>query len=501
MGPGPCPGPYHRRAAHVLAARSRAAQLTWGPDEPFGAEIGLSTISVACNNPAPRGIAWSPGHPQRTRFFQYTKCPSPKRTIHACRWDVDRSGFGGEGQNRKHLVTGATVLWGTVACLTAAGLLESLTHRSQLSKLRYRIHVNGTRGKSSVTRLIASGLRAGNIRTCAKTTGTLPRMIMPDATEYPVFRPAKANVIEQTRIVSTAVEVGAEAIVMECMALIPFLQWLSEAKLVRATHAVITNARADHLDVMGPGEVDVAKALAGMIPVGGKLFTAERKLLHVFREVCQERGTELFAVTDEEVARITPLDLAGFSYVEHAENLALALRVCQDIGVERSVALRGMWNCRPDPGAMTVAELDFFGRKIFFVNGFAANDPESTERIWRMAIERFPEATKRIAIFNCRADRPDRSKQLAEVVASWPPADHYVLIGSGTYIFAKYATQTGISPLKLAFAEDMRVDEIFELIVELSGPSSLVMGMANIGGPGLTVTRYFANRSKVSILR
>jgi poly-gamma-glutamate synthase PgsB/CapB len=264
---------------------------------------------------------------------------------------------------------------------------------------------------------------------------------------------------------------------------------------------VITNARADHLDVMGPDETDVAKALAGMIPVRGKVFTAERKLDHIFREVAKERHSELIGITDEDVARITPLDLAGFTYVEHAENLALALRVCQDVGVDRKIALRGMWQCRPDPGAMTEAELDFFGRKIFFVNGFAANDPESTERIWRMALERHPDVHKRLAVFNCRADRPDRSRQLAQEIIHWPPADHYILIGSGTYIFAKYAIRSGIDPLKLAFGEDLRVDEIFELIVELSGDTALVMGMANIGGPGLTVTRYFANRSKVSIVK
>ena len=69
--------------------------------------------------------------------------------------------------------------------------------------------------------------------------------------------------------------------------------------------------------------------------------------------------------------------------------MALALRVCDDLGVERGVALQGMWAAKPDPGAMTAHEMDFFGRRINFVNGFAANDPESTERIWNMALERY----------------------------------------------------------------------------------------------------------------
>jgi poly-gamma-glutamate synthase PgsB/CapB len=322
-------------------------------------------------------------------------------------------------------------------------------------------------------------------------------MIMPDGAEYPVFRPSKANVIEQLRIVATAVEAESEALVLECMALIPALQWLCEDKLVRATHAVITNAREDHLDVMGPTGRDVALALAGMIPAGGKLFTAEQEYLDVFDRACRDRGCQLISVTPVEAAAITPLDLAGFSYVEHAENVALALKVCHDVGVDRRTALRGMWKAAPDPGAMTAHEMDFFGREINFVNGFAANDPQSTERIWRMALERYSKVEKRIAIFNCRADRPDRSRQLGTEAPRGPAADHYLLIGSGTFIFAKYAVKAGLDARKLVFAEEHPAEDIFETVVELSGRRSLAMGMCNIGGVGLDVVRYFANRSSV----
>lgn len=387
------------------------------------------------------------------------------------------------------------VLLITAGLLIGYGIWELYRHRQKLAKIPIRVHVNGTRGKSSVARLIAAGLRASGIRTCCKTTGTLPRMIVPSGTEYPVFRPSRANVIEQVRIVDMAVEFEAEALVIECMALRPNLQWLCENKLVRATHGVITNAREDHLDVMGPTEKDVAWALAGMVPVKTKLFTAERDHLDVFEHASKDRATQLIAISEEDVEQITPLDLAGFMYVEHAENVALALRVCADLGVDRATALRGMWEAKPDPGAMTAHEMDFFGRKIHFVNGFAANDPESTERIWKMALERYPEVERRVMVVNCRQDRPDRSQQLGQSVTKWPPADYYVLIGTGTYIFAKTATEAGIDPLKLVFAEDLPAPDIFETLLEYSGKTSLIMGIANIGGVGLDVVRYFANRS------
>ncbi|MBN1341923.1 MAG: poly-gamma-glutamate synthase PgsB [Phycisphaerae bacterium] len=384
-----------------------------------------------------------------------------------------------------------------IGLLVVGGAVELFVHLRNLRRIRVRIHVNGTRGKSSVTRLIAAGLREGGLVTCAKTTGTLPRMILPDGSEYPVFRPASPNIIEQVRIVSTAVTAEAEVLVVECMALQPLLQSLCELKLVRATHGVITNARADHLDVMGPDEEGVARALAGMVPVRGKLFTAEERHLAIVERAAADRASQVVRVTQDDVLAVSPQDMAGFSYVEHEENVALALKICTDLGVDRQIALRGMWQGQPDPGVMTTHEVDFFGRRIVFVNGFAANDPESTERIWNIALERHPDVQKRVAIFNCRADRPDRSRQLGEACVRWRPADHYVLMGSGTYLFARTATRSGLDSRKLIFAENQRAEDIFEIVVEVAGRSCLAMGMANIAGQGLDLVRFFSNRSTI----
>jgi poly-gamma-glutamate synthase PgsB/CapB len=380
------------------------------------------------------------------------------------------------------------------ATLGTIGLLERLVHRRRLAAIPTRVHVSGTRGKSSVTRLIAAGLRESGVRTVAKTTGTLPRMILPDAREVPVFRPSGANIIEQTRIVAAARSLAAEALVMECMALQPELHWISENKLVRATHGVITNARADHLDVMGPTEADVAMALAGMIPVRGTLFTAERRHLEVLRRAAEDRGTRLVAVGEQEIESVTDAELAPFSYVEHRENVALALRVLAELGVEREKGLQGMHRGSPDPGALFEYEVDFFGRRIVFVNGFAANDPQSTDTVWRMATARHLDIRRAIAVFNLRADRPIRTVQLARDCAFWHDADKVVLMGSGAYHFARAASRTGVPSGRFVYAENLPLDEVFETIVGLCGRQTLVIGLANIGGPGLKLVRYFRHR-------
>ncbi|TFH41722.1 MAG: poly-gamma-glutamate synthase PgsB [Chrysiogenales bacterium] len=383
-----------------------------------------------------------------------------------------------------------------ILLLVGFGAAEFAYHHRNLKSIPIRIHVNGTRGKSSVTRLIAAGLRESGIRTFAKTTGTLPRMIIHDGTEYPVYRQSRANIIEQVRIIAFAARNRAEAMVIECMALQPYLQSLCELRLIQSTHGVITNVREDHLDVMGPKERDVALSLLGTTPEGKILFTCERDYPDEFESACSSRGTELSVVSEKEIESLSGEEMSRFPYVEHRENVALALKVCASLGVGRETALRGMVKSEPDPGSMSDFSLDFFGRRIYFINGFAGNDPESTETIWRMALERHRDVESKIMIINSRIDRPDRSRQLGEAMASWPKADRYILIGSGSYFVERYAARAGVQTRFFTNAEDLGTEIVFEEILKYCGRRTMVIGVGNIAGPGLELVTYFKNRSE-----
>src|SRR5260370_41975740 len=124
-------------------------------------------------------------------------------------------------------------------------------HRRHLRAVPVRIHVAGTRGKSTTTRLIAAGLRAGGRGVIAKTTGTAPRLILPDGSERPWRRRGPASVREQMRFFAQAARADADTAVVECMAIRPELVAASEGQLVRATTTVITNTRSDHLEEIG----------------------------------------------------------------------------------------------------------------------------------------------------------------------------------------------------------------------------------------------------------
>jgi hypothetical protein len=95
-----------------------------------------------------------------------------------------------------------------LAVVLAFLFIEYTIHIRNLDSISVRIHVNGTRGKSSVTRLIAGALREHGMRTFGKTPGTLPRMIMDDGREYPIYRPTGADVNVGGGTVSVGAAVG-----------------------------------------------------------------------------------------------------------------------------------------------------------------------------------------------------------------------------------------------------------------------------------------------------
>lgn len=300
----------------------------------------------------------------------------------------------------------STVLIGALlAGLLGLGAWERDRRDRARAAIPIRVHVNGTRGKSTVTRLIAGALREAGIRTVAKTTGTAPRLILPDGSERPVRRRAPASIREQLWLLREAHRLDAGALIVECMAVHPDLQMVSEREMVAATIGVITNARLDHAEVMGSDEGDVARALAGTVPLGGAVVLGSdpgpwREV--VAREAARRRA-EVLTASDDEPA-MDSLRLPPWQ----RPNYAVALAVTRRLGVPDDLALRGMVSAVPDPGSCTVRSVRVANRSLDVIDASAANDPAS----FRHLVGRLTE--RDLVVFNHRGDRPLRLRQFAE---------------------------------------------------------------------------------------
>lgn len=307
-----------------------------------------------------------------------------------------------------------------------AGSIEYLRHKQVLAALPLRIHVNGTRGKSSVTRLVAAGLRAGGLKTYAKTTGTAPRVIDPDGKDRIIHRLRSPSIGEQVRLLKYFSQDKPDAVVLECMAVQPQYQWVAEQEMVRSHIGVITNVRPDHVDEMGHSLNDIAMSLSNTIPRQGVLISGEESASEVFDKVAKERETRVVTVDETEIREET---LDQFSYMEHPQNVALALEVCNQAGVDRDVALDGMVHVSPDLGALIAWKLDFTDKSVSFINGMAANDPVSTLTIWNYTARRFSWNGESCVFLNTREDRRTRSRQLLSLIMEEIKPDHCIIRG------------------------------------------------------------------------
>lgn len=310
--------------------------------------------------------------------------------------------------------------------------LSQKRHRKLMMNIEHRIHVNGIRGKSSVTRLIAASLREGKIKTVAKTTGTAARMIVNHKDDTPVPR-KEADIAEQRRMLNQYLGTlenlsGYGAVVFECMAINPIYQKYLESKIMHSTVGVITNVREDHTDMLGKTLPEIARSLSSTIPHGGHLVTAETnpEILAVLKEECEARSAQLHAVGD---MRIGNAHMAKFGHFEYKTNVAIAIKVAQLVGVDRKTALAGMHKALPDPGAFKLKKVQRKKTTIHWANLFAINDRESFVLTVESLCEKVGSKTKKAVILNNRHDRPERVAQFVDISVRQLQVDYIFTFG------------------------------------------------------------------------
>ncbi|HBN45315.1 MAG TPA: poly-gamma-glutamate synthase PgsB, partial [Candidatus Marinimicrobia bacterium] len=143
------------------------------------------------------------------------------------------------------------------------------------------------------------------------------------------------------------------------------------------------------------------------------MIVGDTDMVETISQVAEQRNTDILASNETQVSEN---DLKDFTYLEHPQNVAVALDVCAEAGVERKTALEGMKNVQPDLGALVVQKLDFGNGPILFVNSMAANDPVSTLQIWNFVERRYPVEGETCIYLNSREDRRSRTRQLLQLI-------------------------------------------------------------------------------------
>lgn len=300
----------------------------------------------------------------------------------------------------------------------------------------------GTRGKSGTERIKAAMLNALGYSLVSKTTGCEAMFLYADPygkmREMFLFRPYdKATIWEQFDVMRHAEGLGADIFLWECMALTPSYVRILQRHWVRDDISTITNTFPDHEDLQGPAGLNIPEVMTNFIPHRATLISSEEQMLPILREAARENGTRLEQVGWLEAGMLTPDVLQRFPYDEHPYNIALVMRMGQELGIAPDFALKEMADrVVPDLGVLkTYPEARVNGRRLAFVNGMSANERFGCLGNWtRMGFDRQdPDAEPGVwisTVVNNRADRVARSRVFAGILVNDISADRHFLIGS-----------------------------------------------------------------------
>ena len=368
-----------------------------------------------------------------------------------------------------------------IYCYIVWLLMSYQRFKQQRDAISIRIHVNGIRGKSTVTRYVAAVLREAGYHTFGKTTGSAARILRPDGEDYEFYRPGYPNVNEQVNIVRQFVRQRAEAIVMECMAVNPvYAQWLEE-KVMRSHIGIITNVRYDHPDQLGETLEEIAESLARSIPERSILITAETNptLVQILCRNAHDKQTRVI-IADEK--RVNPQDREGFNHFAHESNIAIGYEIAHLLKMSEARALKAMQSAVADPGSFQIQHFEFEGCAIAWANLFAINDRESFISV---CLELFKQCASytTIILLNNRHDRPERVELFAGL-AQQLEFERVITLGAYESEVKKIMSSESEKLVQLGFStkfENASGEELLHEIVSASNAEKiLIIGAVNI---------------------
>jgi poly-gamma-glutamate synthase PgsB/CapB len=380
-----------------------------------------------------------------------------------------------------------------VLMLSVAGYLLYLVYE-RVTVDRWRksvpqaIIVTGTRGKSSVTRILASVLKADGREVLAKTTGSLPKLMWPDGSETEIKRRGPASILEQKTLLERAANLNVDCVVVEAMSIHPESHIVESQQMLKPDIVVVTNTWPDHVDAQGQTEDEVAATLCLGIREEATVVVPSSCRSPVFETAARMVNGRLVAV-DQDVSTSIRQRVPKIATTEFSENIDLVYGVAKYLGVEDEVIANGLATVKPDAGALTIREFRAGAaeKRLFLVNAFAANDPTSTFRVLAKAKELLPEASQVVGLLCLRSDRADRTSQWIEALGSSLASEFNRIYATGGHSRVVARKLRTVEHLKGMSAEHMTASIMAE-----AEEGSAVFGFGNYVGVGSQLAEHWS---------
>ena len=131
-----------------------------------------------------------------------------------------------------------------------------------------------------------------------------------------------------------------------------------------------------------------------------------------------------------------------------------------------------------DSSSLFIWDINYRDNKNKFISAFAANDPDSTMKVWKLVVSR--ENGKKCIFLNTRNDRRYRTIQLVELVLKHIKPDNFIIRGDDVHSILKEYKIKGIK-LKV-FNMVTTHNEIIDYLNQLD--KYTIVGIGHIVGWG-----------------
>jgi gamma-polyglutamate synthase len=347
--------------------------------------------------------------------------------------------------DRMRILSGPSInqlVWFTSIVL-ALFLIRLMVRRYRIRYARLKLPMSvggwGTRGKSGTERKKTALFQALGYHVVSKTTGCEAAIIRAkpglDAVEIPIYRPGnKASIWEQEKVVRWASQMKAQIFLWECMALGSDYAGLMQHSWMKDDWSTISNTFVDHENIQGPSGIDIPRSMKSFIPDRSVLFTAEESMLPVLQDHTRQMNTDLISLDNLESELLSDDLLDLFPYTVHPRNLGLIQNILRYFDINEDMAFREIArHIVPDLGSFKCYRVQYRERQIEYWNGMSANDRTSSLGNWSQAgfnsIQN-DQGVWSVTVVNNRDDRIIRSREFAETLVNYTPANLHVLIGT-----------------------------------------------------------------------
>ena len=242
--------------------------------------------------------------------------------------------------------------------------------------------------------------------------------------------------------------------------------------------------RKDHTDLMGETEKKIASVLSLDITRHCTVFMPEGGLADAFRPEARQCKAQVITVAGNTSLAF----LAGapdLRRLEFAENLDLACAIATHLGISRERISEGIRKAHYDIGGLAMWRHP--DRDYFFVNAFAANDPESTFRVLDRVSAALPAMSGSVVgVMNLRADRMPRTLQWLDVFQK------------GTHRFRQLVVVgefTRAVERRLPHAQFLRIrkpETIMQSVYIQAPEPAIIFGFGNVKGMGRTLIGHWS---------